>query len=806
MHLRGGKVARGGLRWSDRPEDYRTEVLGLMKAQMVKNTVIVPVGSKGGFVLKRAPAPTDRDAFLKEGVACYQDYLRGLLDVTDNLVEGRVVPPPAVRRHDADDPYLVVAADKGTATFSDYANGIAKEYGFWLDDAFASGGSAGYDHKKMAITSRGAWESAQRHFRELGIDIRTNPFTVVGVGDMSGDVFGNGLLRSRQARLLAAFDHRHIFIDPDPDPARSYTERERLFNLARSSWADYDKALISAGGGVWPRSAKTIALSAQARAALGIEATALAPNELVSAILKAPVDLLFNGGIGTYVKASAEAHADAGDRANDASRVDGRDLRCRIVCEGGNLGFTQRGRIEYALLGAGGKGGRINTDAIDNSAGVETSDHEVNIKILLWLVSADGEMTEKQRNTLLREMTDDVAKLVLRDNTFQNLSLSLTRRIAPELLDGHARFIQFLERGGRLNRALEFLPSDEEIAERRTRKQGLTMPELAVLLAYSKIWLYDELIESTVPDDPWVATALVRYFPKALGDRFSAYMPRHPLKREIIATHVVNSMVNRVGSIFVHRLMDATGAPPADIVRAYLLAREVFGYVPLWQSVEALDWEVSEDVLAELLLEAARHPPATSWFLRSRRLHDDMGQTIEMFRPHVQALATALPELLEPFELTRRDAMIERHVGHGVPQPLATQVASLRYLGAALDLAELAAASGQSFAQVATMHAQLSARLGLGWITERIAALPADSHWQYRAKNAYRDELAAIHRDLVGAALREGDSAALSDAWLAARGSAMERTMRVLEELRAVRSPDAAMLSVGLRSLRDLLA
>src|SRR5436190_2818532 len=483
VHLRGGKVARGGLRWSDRPEDFRTEVLGLMKAQMVKNVVIVPVGSKGGFVLKRPPPASDRDAFLKEGVACYQDYLRGLLDVTDNFVSGKVVPPPRVRRHDPDDPYLVVAADKGTATFSDYANAISQEYGFWLDDAFASGGSAGYDHKKMGITARGAWESVKRHFREMGVDTQTTDFTVAGIGDMSGDVFGNGMLLSHHIKLVAAFDHRHIFLDPHPDPESSFKERERVFKLPRSSWADYDAKLISAGGGIHPRSAKSIAITPEVKAALAISANALTPTELVNAILKAPVDLLWNGGIGTYVKSSSETHADAGDRTNDGVRVDAAELRCKAFAEGGNLGCTQLGRIEYAL-----SGGRINTDAIDNSAGVDTSDHEVNIKILLGLPIAEGELTAKQRNALLAEMTDEVAALVLRDDYFQTQVLSVTKHIAPALLDAQQRFVQFLEKTGRLNRALEFLPSDEEIAERRAKGVGLTSPERAALLAYSKIW------------------------------------------------------------------------------------------------------------------------------------------------------------------------------------------------------------------------------------------------------------------------------------------------------------------------------
>ncbi len=652
IHLRGGAVARGGLRWSDRPEDFRTEVLGLMKAQMFKNTVIVPVGSKGGFVLKRAPSPADRDAYMKEGVACYRDYLRGLLDITDNRVGDRIVPPPQVKRHDADDPYLVVAADKGTATFSDYANGISAEYGFWLGDAFASGGSAGYDHKAMGITARGAWESVKRHFRERGLDTQTTDFTVVGIGDMSGDVFGNGMLLSPHIRLVAAFDHRHIFLDPAPDAAASFRERERLFRLPRSSWADYDPRLVSRGGGVHARSAKSITLTPEVKATLGIAAVSLTPTELVNAILKAPVDLVYNGGIGTYVKASSETHAQVGDRANDALRVNGRDLRCKVFAEGGNLGCTQLGRIEYAAAG-----GRIYTDAIDNSAGVDTSDHEVNIKILLGLAVADGELTEKQRNALLAEMTDDVAALVLRDNYFQTQVLSVTGRIAPALLDAQARFMHFLEKAGKLNRALEYLPSDDELDERRKQGRGLAAPEHAVLLAYSKVWLDEELKASALPDDPWVATALARYFPGALQEKYAAYMARHPLKREIIATHILNSMINRVGSTFVHRLTETTGARAHEVVRAYLLSREIFGLVPMWLAIEALDNKVDDAVQSQMLIHTSHQlERGTTWFLRSRRLADDMAATIAHFRPLVDALSARLPKLLAAGERARVDA------------------------------------------------------------------------------------------------------------------------------------------------------
>jgi glutamate dehydrogenase len=799
IHLRGGKVARGGLRWSDRPEDFRTEVLGLVKAQMVKNTVIVPVGSKGGFVLKRAPQASDRDAFQAEGVACYQDYLRALLDLTDNLAGGAVVPPPQVVRLDGDDPYLVVAADKGTATFSDHANAVSKEYGHWLGDAFASGGSVGYDHKAMGITARGAWESVKRHFREMGLDTQSSEFTVIGVGDMSGDVFGNGMLLSRHIRLLAAFDHRHVFIDPSPDAARSYAERERLFRLPRSSWADYDTSLISDGGGVWARSEKSIPISPQAQVALGITVDRLAPAELLSAILKAPVDLVYNGGIGTYVKASSETHAEVGDRATDALRINGRDLRCKVVAEGGNLGFTQRGRIEAALAGV-----RINTDAIDNSAGVDTSDHEVNIKILLGLAMGDGEMTDKQRNTLLPQMTDDVAALVLRDNYFQTQSLSIGGRLAGSLVDQQARFIRYLEKHGRLNRAIEFLPVDDDIAERKAHGIGLTTPERAVLLAYSKMWLYDELLESDLPEDPWVSQALARYFPPLLREKFGAYIPRHPLKREIIATHVVNSMVNRVGSTFVHRLSETTGARAAQIVRAYLATREVFGYVDLWLAIEALDNRVADEVQAQLLTELGRlGTRATTWFLRSKRLAEPMEQTFARFRPAVAALRERLAA--EAAASPRAAAWVEA----GVPATLAQQVAMADGLFAALDVAEIDAASGRGLADVAEVHAGLDSRLGLGRLRQLINALPSESYWQSMAKIALADDLADLQRAITqevaaGGAAGEGGAAALLAAWEERSRSAIERAMRLLAELADAKSADLAMLSVALRELRNL--
>ncbi|HEV7913169.1 MAG TPA: NAD-glutamate dehydrogenase [Albitalea sp.] len=805
VHLRGGKVARGGLRWSDRMEDYRTEVLGLVKAQMVKNAVIVPVGSKGGFVLKRPPPAGDREALMKEGVACYQAYLRGLLDLTDNLVSGQVVPPPDLVRHDADDPYLVVAADKGTATFSDIANGVAAEYGFWLGDAFASGGSAGYDHKKMAITARGAWESVMRHFRSLGRDTQSQPFSVVGVGDMSGDVFGNGMLLSRHIRLLAAFDHRHIFIDPNPDAETSFIERERLFALPRSSWADYDATKISAGGGVHPRSAKAIAISPAARAALGIDADSLTPNELMRAILLAPVDLFYNGGIGTYVKSAAETHADVGDRANDAIRVNGAELRCKAVAEGGNLGCTQRGRIEYAL-----RGGLINTDAIDNSAGVDCSDHEVNIKILLNAVVAEGELTARQRDKQLAEMTDEVAQLVLRDNYFQNQVLAVTRARELELIDEQARYLRHLAGAGRLNRRIEFLPTDEAIAERRQAKRGLTAPELAVLLAYSKMELVDLVLDSDVPQDPYIATTLQRYFPKPLRERFAVQLQRHPLKREIIVTHVVNSMVNRVGPTFVHRLHEETGSTQADIVRAYLGAREVFQLISLWLANEALDHKVGVETQDAIVQATVRLlVRGTVWLLHHREALRDLDATIRRFSPGVAEVAAGLARWLAPHERAALQADAARLSSQGVPVELAQRVAQLDALFSALDIVEVGIETGCDVDTVAGVYFGVGGRLDLGWVSQQIAAQAADSHWQGLARVAMRDDLSVLARSLARSVLQAAaprqDAVTLIAAWESQREFQLRRCRDLLADLKPAGALDMAMLSVLLRELRALI-
>jgi len=804
IHLRFGKVARGGLRWSDRPEDFRTEVLGLVKAQQVKNVVIVPVGSKGGFVLKAAPPMSDRDAYLKEGIACYKNFLSGLLDVTDNLVQGKVVPPKDVMRHDPDDPYLVVAADKGTATFSDYANGVSEEYGFWLGDAFASGGSVGYDHKKMGITAKGAWESVKRHFREMGIDTQTQDFTVAGIGDMSGDVFGNGMLLSRHIKLVVAFDHRHIFLDPSPDIEKSFVERERMFALPRSSWDDYDKKLISKGGGVFPRSAKSIPVSPEAAAVLGIAAGDFTPPDLLKLILKAPVDLLYNGGIGTYVKSQRQSNAEVGDRANDAIRVNGADLRCKVVGEGGNLGFTQLGRIEFAE-----RGGRVFTDAIDNSAGVDCSDHEVNIKILTGIVMQDGEMTLKQRNKLLAEMTDDVGRLVLEDNYFQTQSLSVGGVRGEKLLDSQAEFIRVLEKAGRLNRAVEFLPSDDEIAERRAAKQGLTGPERAVLLAYSKMSLFDDLLVGTLVDDEYVARALVGYFPPMLQKKYADLMPRHPLKREIIATVVTNTMINRTGSVFVHRMIQETGASAEEVTRAYVLVRDIFGLDALWSSIDALDNKVPAQLQYEMLVEVGRLVVRGAlWFLRRRREKMPIASVLEIFRPALEKLRGQVPKILSEGDRAAWEATVTKFTAEGVPREVAERVASLGALYAVLDVTEVAVDQKKTVESAASLYFALVGELELRWFADRITQLPTDTNWQALARNALRDDLASQQRALTStvAKLSESpDPATMLAAWRERYAPAIARLKSMIEEMKRQQGTlDLAVLSVLLRELRSL--
>ncbi|RCS30982.1 NAD-glutamate dehydrogenase [Rhodanobacter denitrificans] len=808
IHLRFGAVARGGLRWSDRREDFRTEVLGLVKAQMVKNTVIVPVGSKGGFFVKKAPAitgqPSDRDAQLAEGIACYRLFINGLLDITDNLVEGKVVNPHDVVRHDADDPYLVVAADKGTATFSDIANAISIEHNYWLGDAFASGGSHGYDHKGMGITARGAWESVKRHFRALGRDSQSQDFTCVGIGDMSGDVFGNGMLLSGHTRLLAAFDHRHVFLDPNPDAARTFVERQRMFKLPRSSWDDYDKSLISAGGGVYPRSAKSIPISPEVRAVLGLkpDVEQMAPTDLLSAILKAPVDLLWNGGIGTYVKSSAETHADVGDRANNALRVNGAELRCKVVGEGGNLGFTQKGRIEAAQ-----KGVLLNTDFIDNSAGVDTSDHEVNIKILLNDAVQRGELSFDARNTQLAAMTDEVAQLVLWDNYRQNEAITLMEHQSVHRLGSMAHFIRTLEAEGTLDRQVENLPSEAELAERKSRGLGLTRPELAVLLSYDKIRLFQQLLDSDVPEDPYLSKELVRYFPVPLHEKYAAHMQRHRLKREIIATAVTNSTINRMGATFMMRMQEDTGQGPAAIAKAYTAAREILEARELWAQIEALDAKVAEDTQVDAIKQIwslLRH--MTRWLLNRPGGSLDIAANVARYQSGVSALRKALPGVLTPTGQGDFSSSQEKWEGLGLPAELALRLARMPELRAALDMADVSQLSGQPIEKVAGVFYELGEALDLEWLRDQIEALPVEGHWHAQARGSLLDELNHQHRALAQQVLNlGGDSKGVSpvQAWLQRDDATLQYTRSMLAEI-LTQNADYPIASVAVRRLAQL--
>jgi glutamate dehydrogenase len=812
IHLRFGAVARGGLRWSDRREDLRTEVLGLVKAQMVKNTVIVPTGAKGGFVVKNPPPDgASRDDVLAEGQACYKLFIGALLALTDNLVDGKVVPPEKVVRHDGDDTYLVVAADKGTATFSDLANGVAIERGFWLGDAFASGGSVGYDHKAMGITARGAWESVTRHFRELGIDVQRHDFSVAGIGDMSGDVFGNGMLLSEHIRLVGAFDHRHVFVDPTPDAAASFAERKRLFGLQRSSWADYNRSRISAGGGVWPRTAKAIPVSEPMRAALGIAdgVATLTPVELIRAILLAPVDLLFNGGIGTYVKASTESALDAGDKANDAVRVDGRQLRARVVGEGGNLGLTQRGRVEYALTG-----GRVNTDAIDNSAGVDTSDHEVNIKIALNSVVADGELDAAGRAALLGEMADEVAVAVLTNNHAQNATLAVETTSARSLLDAHERFIRSLERGGRLSRAVEALPDDRQLAERRRDGQALTGPELSVLLAYAKLQTGTEVLASGLPDDPALEGMLVDYFPAALRERFLAAVTGHPLRREIIGTALTNRAVNIAGVTGLFRLTQETGAPLARVVLAHAVARAVFDVDRLWDAVRPLDNVVSATTQVELRTEVTRLAErATRWILRLPELADDPAPAIadvrDRFAAPVAAVRAGVPGWLLGREAAAYAERATRLKEAGVPAGEAAEIAAAPLLPPALDLAVVSERTGAPVQLAGQVVLCLGERLGLVPLRELVIALPRDRRWPSMARASLRDDLAmeqsSLAEDILSArGSDDDDPQKLVAAWVEGWDATQARSAAQLADIAAGDRHELAELLVAVRTLRGL--
>ncbi|MBF6317663.1 NAD-glutamate dehydrogenase [Nocardia cyriacigeorgica] len=813
VHLRFGAVARGGLRWSDRLEDFRTEILGLVKAQAVKNAVIVPVGAKGGFVVKQPPAATgdagaDRQAMMAEGVACYRTFISGLLDVTDNvdLATGAVLPPARVVRRDGDDTYLVVAADKGTATFSDVANDVAKRYGFWLGDAFASGGSAGYDHKAMGITAKGAWESVKRHFQEMGIDTQTQDFTVVGIGDMSGDVFGNGMLLSEHIRLVAAFDHRHIFLDPNPDAASSFAERRRMFELPRSSWADYDKTLISEGGGVWDRTVKSVPISPQARQALGLadEVTALSPPELVRAILLAPVQLLWNGGIGTYIKASTESNADVGDKSNDAVRVDGNQLRVNVIGEGGNLGATALGRIEFCR-----NGGKMNTDALDNSAGVDCSDHEVNIKVLLDGVVSAGLLPHSERNPLLASMTDEVAQMVLRDNVSQNFLMGLSRSDAPRMLNVHRRVIDDLEQRRGLDRELEALPSEPEMKRRHEEGTGLTSPELANLLAHVKLALKADLLDSDLPDMAYFATRLPEYFPTPLRGRFGAAIKKHRLRREILTTMIVNEVVDCGGITYAHRLNEEVGASASDSVRAFTAVTEIFGLHDIWARIRTADTSVA--IRDELELETKRTlDRASRWLLTNRPQPIAVGAEVNRYSRGVRELAPKVHGWLRGHHVTSLTDQSAELIARGAPTDLATEVYGLLNLFPLLDVIDIADITDRTGDEVGALYYALNEHLKIDWLLEAVSHLERGDRWHALARLALRDDMYSSLRSLTLDVLSGGDPEETADEkiayWESKNQSRLGRARAALSELFESGTHDLATLSVAARQVRSMVS
>lgn len=802
VHLRGGKIARGGLRWSDRREDFRTEVLGLMKAQSVKNTMIVPVGAKGGFVVKRMPEEGGREALMKEVVGCYTLFINGLLDITDNLDKNDVIPPLNVIRRDEDDPYLVVAADKGTATFSDTANSVAVEHGFWLGDAFASGGSVGYDHKGMGITARGAWEGVKRHFQEMGTNIQREEFSVVGIGDMSGDVFGNGMLLSKHILLKAAFNHQHIFLDPKPCAKNSFRERRRLFRMARSSWTDYKPELISRGGGVFSRQDKTIPLSPEVRHWLGIEDKQLPPNELIRVLLKAPVDLLWNGGIGTYVKSSSESHADVGDLANNVLRVNGNELHCKVIGEGGNLGVTQLGRIEYAMAG-----GMINTDFIDNSAGVDTSDHEVNIKILLNQAIRSGKLQMEERNQLLAEMTDEVAALVLRSNYLQTQAISMMAKFSGPRLGAKQHFIRVLEEQGLLDRELEFLPNDEDLAERKDTGEGLVRPELSVLLSYSKITLYQQLLASDIHEDDYLSGELIEYFPSPLQKRFDYLMPAHRLKREIVATQVTNSLVNRMGASFTLRMNEDTGASPADVARAFTIAREVFEARDFWSKIEALDNKVDSELQIAAFISMWRLlRQATRWLLNLEGRKLDIKVMVKRLAPGLRVLEKSIAETLTAGEKAELERRAGDFVEGGFKRKLADQTVILERLFPALDVVETAARRRTDVARVARVFFGLGDALDLNWLRLQVESLKVVGQWHAVSRANLRDQLFTVHNDLVESVLmtdgRKKDPVA---AWMDRQQDSLKPVIHMLKDMQNNYEMDYPTVSVAVRALEQLV-
>ncbi len=803
VHLRGGKVARGGLRWSDRLEDFRTEVLGLVKAQQVKNAVIVPVGAKGGFVAKKLPEPKDRDAFMAEGIACYKTFIQGLLDISDNLVGGEVVSPTNVIRHDEDDPYLVVAADKGTATFSDLANEVAEGYGFWLGDAFASGGSNGYDHKKMGITARGAWVSVQRHFREMGINVQEEPVTVVGIGDMAGDVFGNGLLSSRTLKLVAAFNHMHIFLDPDPDPEKSYKERERLFKLPRSSWEDYDQSIMSKGSAIFSRHAKSVTLTPEIKKLLGVKKDSMPPSELISHILRAQVDLIWNGGIGTYVKSTQESHADVGDKANDNLRVNASELRAKVIGEGGNLGFTQLSRVEFAL-----NGGRCYTDFIDNAGGVDCSDHEVNIKILLDELVKNGDLTVKHRNQWLVKMTEDVSRLVLNNNYKQTQAISMAAREAGHRIEEYRRHISAFEAAGKLNRSLEFLPNDEEISERKAQNRGLALPELSVLISYSKGDLKEALISQRAGDDPYLAGEVFSAFPQTLTDKFGDNVQSHRLKGEIVATQVANDLFNHMGIVFVHRLQQSTGASELDVVKAYVAARDIFSMHDLWATVEALDYRVNSELQLNMMARLSRMVRrASRTLIKNNRMGLNIETLVKRYQGSISEFADDIPRFLHGEMAKNHEKAVEMYQEAGVDERVAQRMAVCDHLYHGIAIIGVASQLKVPLERAAATFFMLGERLALNQFGGALSDMPVGTHWQAMAREALRDDLEWQQQRLTWSVLHEDNGDSLEEVvenWISRHQPLVDRWMRIVREILATTDPEFSMYSVATRELLDL--
>lgn len=804
IHIRFGKVARGGLRWSDRHEDFRTEVLGLVKAQQVKNSVIVPVGSKGGFVVKHPKS--DKAEYSKQGIECYKTFLSGLLDITDNIVAGKIVPPTDVVRHDADDPYLVVAADKGTATFSDTANGLSQKYGFWLGDAFASGGSAGYDHKKMGITAKGAWVCVIRHFQEMNRDCMKEDFTCVGIGGMAGDVFGNGLLLSRHYKLVGAFNHVNIFIDPNPDPEKSYKERERLFTKGDSSWADYDLKTISKGGGVFMRSAKTIPLSKEMKAMFGTEENEMTPDNMIRRLLTAPVDLIWNGGIGTYVKASSETNEQVGDKANDNLRVNGNEVKAKVIGEGGNLGFTQKGRIEYAM-----SGGRLNTDAIDNSAGVDCSDHEVNIKIAMRAAIDKGKLNIEERNKILANMTDEVADLVLRDNELQSLAVTIMENQKNKIIEDNIRLMQFLEKEGRLDRPIEFLPTNENLYQRAAAKQGITRPELAVLLAYAKLYVFDDLISSGLPDDAYLVADLNLYFPTAMRERFKEEIESHQLRKEIITTFVCNSIVNRTGTTFYTRMKEETGMKGCDVARAYTVVRDSFGLRQIWEEIEAAQPHITLNTMMDLYNEIdVLMERACSWFLRNCSQPLNTGNLVETYRPAISDILKNLDSMINQTARENRDSKMNSFVERKVPKELAIKIASLDALASAPDIVLVAQKTGIPTSMVGQVYFEIGDRFKIGWLRLEARKLFSDSHWDNMALKTlvgtFYDKQMKLTEDVLQTAYNKDSYELTIDKWFTDKKKSITRYNNFMQDLKAQDRTSQAMLTVAVERVGAILS